>query len=85
VLPAAVPAIFVGLREALANSWQTLVAAELLASSEGLGYLMSWGRQLFQLEVVITAMIVVGVIGLSLNLLCLGFERRLQRWRVLPP
>jgi sulfonate transport system permease protein len=85
VLPAAVPAIFVGLREALANSWQTLVAAELLASSEGLGYLMSWGRQLFQLEVVITAMIVVGAIGLSLNLLFRGFERRLQRWRVLPP
>src|SRR6185312_9884703 len=55
--------------EGLANSWQTLVAAELFASSEGLGYLMAWGRQLFQLDLVITAMIVVGAIGLPLGLL----------------
>jgi sulfonate transport system permease protein len=84
VMPAALPAVFVGLREALANSWQTLVAAELLASSEGLGYLMSWGRQLFQLEVVMTAMIVVGVIGMSFNLLFQVVEKRLQPWKVVP-
>ena len=39
---------------------QRHVAVELLASSEGLGYLMVWGRQLFQLDLVIMAMIVVG-------------------------
>jgi sulfonate transport system permease protein len=82
VLPAAVPTIFVGIREGLSNSWQTLVAAELFASSEGLGYLMAWGRQLFQLDLVITAMMVVGAIGLLLNGGLGSIERRLQRWQV---
>jgi sulfonate transport system permease protein len=84
VLPAAVPTIFVGIREGLSNSWQTLVAAELFASSEGLGYLMAWGRQLFQLDLVIMAMIVVGAIGLLLNWGLSSIERRLQRWQVAP-
>jgi sulfonate transport system permease protein len=81
VLPAAVPSIFTGLREGLANSWQTLVVVELLASYEGLGYLMTYGRQLFQLELVLVAMAVVGAIGLVLHLLLAALEARLQRWR----
>jgi len=83
ILPSAVPSIFTGLREGLANSWQTLVAVELIASFEGLGYLMAYGRQLFQLELVLVAMIVVGLIGLSIHLLLSLIESHLQRWN--PP
>ena len=61
VLPAAVPSIFTGLREGLANAWQTMVAAELFASSEGLGYLIAYGRQLFQLDLVLAMVVVLGV------------------------
>jgi sulfonate transport system permease protein len=82
VFPAAVPPLFTGLREGLANSWQTLVAVELIASFEGLGYMMAYGRQLFQLDLVMAAAIVIGVIGLVLNVLLAAAERRLQRWRV---
>lgn len=82
VLPAAVPTIFTGLREGLANGWQTLVAVELLASTEGLGYQMAYGRQLFQLELVIAAMLVIGVIGFLSDALLGQIEKRLQRWRV---
>lgn len=81
VLPSAVPSIFTGLREGLANGWQTLVAVELIASFEGLGYLMAYGRQLFQLELVLSAMIVVGLIGLVIHGLLTLAENRLQRWR----
>ncbi|MET2832212.1 ABC transporter permease [Mesorhizobium shangrilense] len=81
VLPSAVPSIFTGLREGLANGWQTLVAVELIASFEGLGYLMAYGRQLFQLELVISAMIVVGLIGLVIHGLLTLVENHLQRWR----
>ena len=81
VLPSAVPSLFTGLREGLANSWQTLVVVELLASFEGLGYLMSYGRQLFQLELVLVAMIIVGAIGFVLHLVLSAGEARLQRWR----
>jgi sulfonate transport system permease protein len=82
VLPAAVPTIFTGLREGLANGWQTLVAVELLASTEGLGYQMAYGRQLFQLELVIAAMLVIGAIGFLSDTLLGQIEKRLQRWRV---
>ncbi|HEX9448166.1 MAG TPA: ABC transporter permease [Dongiaceae bacterium] len=82
ILPAAVPAIFTGLREGLSNGWQTLVAVELLASTEGLGYQMAYGRQLFQLELVITAMLIIGLIGFSFDFLLGRIERYLQRWQV---
>ncbi|KAA5612645.1 ABC transporter permease [Rhodovastum atsumiense] len=82
VLPAALPAIFTGLREGLANSWQTLVAVELFASSEGLGFLMSWGRQLFQLDLVLVVVLVVGSIGFVLNWSLGRVEQRLRRWQV---
>jgi sulfonate transport system permease protein len=70
------------LREGLSNGWQTLVAVELLASTEGLGYQMAYGRQLFQLELVITAMLVIGAIGYLFDLLLGRIEGHLQRWQV---
>jgi sulfonate transport system permease protein len=82
VLPASVPSIFTGIRYGLTNAWLALVAVELLASSEGLGYLIVWGRQLFQLDLVIMAMILVGVIGFALDWILGLVERRLQRWEV---
>ena len=82
ILPAAVPQIFTGLREGLANGWQTLVAVELVGSFSGLGYMMAYGRQLFQLDVVLAAVVVVGAIGFTLHLLLAAVERRLLRWQV---
>jgi len=81
VLPSAVPQIFTGLREGLANAWQTMVAAELFASSEGLGYLISLGRQLFQLDLVLAMVVVLGVVGLAVNGGMALIERRLLRWQ----
>jgi sulfonate transport system permease protein len=78
--PASIPTVFTGIRYGLTNAWLALVAVELLASSEGLGYLMVWGRQLFQLDLVIMAMIVVGVIGFLLDWSLGLVERRLQKW-----
>lgn len=81
VLPAALPSLFTGLREGLAAAWQSLVIVELFASFEGLGYLMTWGRQLFQLELVIVAMLVIAAIGLSLNAILEYVERFVQPWK----
>jgi sulfonate transport system permease protein len=81
VLPSAVPAIFTGLREGMANAWQTLVAAELFASAEGLGYLITQARQLFQLELVLAMVLVLGLMGLILNGGFAAIERRLLRWQ----
>mgnify|MGYP000405530638 CR=1 FL=1 len=59
-LPATLPAFLTGLRLALTAAWMTLIAVELLASSEGIGYLMVWGRQLFQLARVLVAELAPG-------------------------
>jgi sulfonate transport system permease protein len=81
VLPAAVPPIFTGIRYGLTHAWLALVAVELLASSEGLGYQLVWGRQMFQLDVVLAAMTVIGSIGFIMDQGLALVEHRLQRWR----
>jgi sulfonate transport system permease protein len=82
VLPAAVPPIFTGLRYGLTHAWNALVAVELLASAEGLGYLLVWGRQMFWLDTMIGAMLIIGIVGFSLDRIMALFEARLQRWRL---
>jgi sulfonate transport system permease protein len=81
VLPAAVPPLFTGVRCGLTNSWKALVAVELLASSEGLGHLLVWGRRMFQMDVVLCAIAVIAVIGFTLDYALARVERRLHRWR----
>jgi sulfonate transport system permease protein len=82
VLPAAVPPIFTGLRYGLTHSWNALVAVELLASAEGLGYLLVWGRQMFWLDTMMGAMLIIGSVGFALDGIMATFEHRLQRWRL---
>lgn len=65
----------------MAAAWQNLVIVELFASFEGLGYLITWGRQLFQLELVIAAMLVIAVVGLLLNGALEYLERFVQPWK----
>jgi sulfonate transport system permease protein len=81
VLPAALPLVFVGVRYGITHAWLALVAVELLASSEGLGYLLVWGRQMFQLDVVMAAMAVIGLIGFLLDRALAAIQQRLQRWK----
>jgi sulfonate transport system permease protein len=81
VFPAAVPSLFVGVRYGLTLAWLSLVTVELLASSEGLGFLIVWGRQLFQLDLVLAAIISIGVVGLALDKGLAQLEARLLRWR----
>jgi sulfonate transport system permease protein len=82
VLPAAVPPIFIGLRYGLTHAWNALVAVELLASAEGLGYLLVWGRQMFWLDTMMAAMLIIGLVGFALDRAMAVVEARLQRWRL---
>lgn len=76
ILPGALVSFIGGLRLSLANAWGALVAVELLASSEGIGYLMVYGRQIFQLDVVMVTVFVIGLVGFSLDVII----RLIQRW-----
>ncbi|CAN7378638.1 ABC transporter permease [Pseudorhodoferax sp. LjRoot39] len=78
VLPHAVPTLFTGLRLGFTKAWLSLVVVELVASSEGLGYLIVYGRQLFQLDQVMAAVIVVGAIGYAIDRVLDWAERRVK-------
>jgi sulfonate transport system permease protein len=85
VLPSAVAPIFTGLRLGFTKAWLSLVVVELLASSEGLGYLIAYGRQLFQLDLVMAAVVVVGSVGLLIDRAFEFIERRLNKGRAITP
>ncbi|MFA5263122.1 MAG: ABC transporter permease [Opitutaceae bacterium] len=81
VLQGALPSIFTGIRQGIAHVWVSLVAVEVLASAEGIGYLMTWGRLIFQLDVVLVCVAVIGAIGLLLDIVMRKVEARLLVWR----
>jgi sulfonate transport system permease protein len=81
VAPAALAPLWGGVRYGLTQAWLALVVVELLASSEGLGYLIVYGRQLFQLDVVMAAVVVVAAVGYALDRMLATVEERLLGWR----
>ncbi|GHG43018.1 ABC transporter permease [Sinomonas cellulolyticus] len=80
-LPAVVPAIFSGLRLALAQAWLFLVAAELIASSMGLGFLLTDSQNNGRTDRLLLAIVLLAVIGKATDAL-LGLAERwaVRRW-----
>ncbi|WP_151737374.1 ABC transporter permease ['Paenibacillus yunnanensis' Narsing Rao et al. 2020] len=81
VLPAAVPNIMLGVRLSLGLSWLGLVVAELIASTSGIGYMMSDARQFADTPVVFVGIIVFAAAGLISDTAVRLLERRLLRWK----
>ncbi|MEQ8347332.1 MAG: ABC transporter permease [Sneathiellaceae bacterium] len=81
VLPSVLPYIFTGARIAVGVSWMSIVAAELIAASNGLGYMISFYREVLRTDVVIVGMLTIGVIGLMMDLGSRWLENRLLPWR----
>jgi len=77
VLPAAVPFLFTGLRLSFGAAWTTIVAAELIAASEGLGYLIMNARRILAAPDVIVGMLTIGFLGLVFDYLFRAIEKRL--------
>ncbi|HEY6928894.1 MAG TPA: ABC transporter permease [Thermoanaerobaculia bacterium] len=82
VLPAALPEILTGLRIALGVAWIVVVAAEMIAVDSGLGYLVIDSRNAGKrYDLVVAAMLTIGIIGLLLNSLVQRVSRlRAVRW-----
>ncbi|HJC46480.1 MAG TPA: ABC transporter permease [Candidatus Lachnoclostridium pullistercoris] len=81
-IPSSLPMVFAGIRVALGNSWSTLVAAEMLAASAGLGYMIQIGRTVARPDIVIVGMVVIGAIGAILSAILSRCERYFLRWKV---
>jgi len=79
LFPATILPVFTGLRLGLVQAWAVLVAVELLASSNGIGFQLTMARQLFQLDTMLALMAVVGVIGFLLDRVLAVTERQIAR------
>ena len=81
ILPNALPEILTGLRVAIGVCWGTLVAAELLGSSAGLGFTIFKARQFFLLDLMISAVILISILGVTMDVAMRMAEKRLIPWR----
>lgn len=76
ILPAALPQILTGIRIALGIAWLVVVAAEMIAVNSGLGYLIVDARNAGKrYDLVVAGMVVIGLIGLALDLVVRRLER----------
>lgn len=81
VLPAASPGVLVGLRNSLSLAWMFMIAAELIAATQGIGYLLSDGRETSRPDIVIIAIILLAVLGKLTDTLMKWIENWFLRWR----
>jgi taurine transport system permease protein len=82
LLPGALPNIVTGIRTGLGFAWRGLIAAEMIATNVGLGYMLFVARDFYRTEVIVLGMIVIGVLWLLLDRLLLApLERAtIERW-----
>lgn len=80
-LPAALPMILTGLRQGMGTCWFVIIAAEMLPGADsGIGYLLMYASDQSGMDVVLACMILIAVIGASLNATMLAATRHLVRW-----
>lgn len=78
VLPGAAPTIWTGLRLGFGIAWMTVVAAEMLPGTvSGLGYLIMYAYNFGQVNIIIAGMVVIGLIGIGIDLV---FKRGEEVW-----
>jgi sulfonate transport system permease protein len=81
LLPAALPSILTGLRNGLSLAWMFMVAAELIAATNGLGYLLTDGRETSRADIVLAAIVLLAILGKITDTGMQAIERRLLAWR----
>jgi len=80
VLPGALPNILVGVRYALGFTWLTLIVAETISATSGIGYMAMSAREFLQTDVVVLAILMYAALGKFADLAARALERRWLRW-----
>jgi NitT/TauT family transport system permease protein len=83
VLPAAMPAIFTGLRIGLGISWTAVIVSEMVAVKSGLGYVLWDAYYVGRMDIVLADMASIGLMGFLSDRLIVIIERRVLVWRML--
>ena len=81
IMPAALPEILTGVRIAIGFGWTTLVAAEMVAATAGLGFMVLTASKFMATDVVIMGILVIGVLALLFDLGMRWLERNLVPWK----
>jgi NitT/TauT family transport system permease protein len=83
LLPSALPSVMAGIRVAAALGWQSLIGAELIVASSGVGYLIVQGQGSVETTIVMAGMVTIGFIGLIIDLGLRLIDARIGRnWRI---
>lgn len=80
ILPGALPSIFVGVRFSLGVMWLTLIVAETIAASSGVGYMATQAREFLQVDVVILAILIYALLGKLADVAVRALEKRTLAW-----
>ena len=80
-IPSALPMVFTGIKVSFGSAWATLVAAEMVASSKGLGFMSQQGRQASRPDIVLLGMAVIGLVGAVLTGILTIIEKKAIPWR----
>jgi ABC-type nitrate/sulfonate/bicarbonate transport system permease component len=81
LLPAAVPSIVAGLRISAGLGWQSLVGAELIVASSGVGYLMVKGQAAVSTATVMSGMVAIGIVGLLIDIALRRVQQAIEKKR----
>lgn len=80
ILPGALPSILTGIRVGLGNAWVCVVAAEMIAATKGIGYMLSNGRSMSRADDVILAMLLIGIVGKLMDDVLKWMSVKIMRW-----
>jgi taurine transport system permease protein len=81
VFPASLSIIFTGLRIALAGAFSSVVAAELMAASDGLGWMVFSASRFLRTDIILLGIILLGLFGMALSRALVTIDERLIHWR----
>jgi taurine transport system permease protein len=81
VFPAALSMIFTGMRIALAGAFSSVVAAELMAASDGLGWMVFSASRFLRTDIILLGIILLGLFGMALSRTLVMIDKRLIHWR----
>lgn len=82
IIPSSVPYIFTGMQVALGTSWATVVAAEMVRSSEGLGWIIVSGMEVNNMTQILVGIIAIGIMGFILATVLRKVESILCAWSI---
>jgi len=80
-LPASIPFLLTGLRVALGRALLGVIGAEVFGGGEGIGFLIQYSGQTFQVETVFVCVVLIATFGIALDRTFLAFHRRVDHWR----